>query len=232
MTIGKIERKKSYMQIVDQLKNLISKGEITIGEKLPPERVLAEKFGVARPTVREALSALEILGIINVQVGSGAYVTGVPQADSPQNLGQLQEEPSPLELFEVRKAIETLAVEKAADHATEADIAELRDIVRSMEQDLEEDIFSLEKDREFHLSLARASHNAHIVEIVRYISYAMQKPLWKKYIMKNIAIEGHKAMYVGNHRKIIEAIERHDPEQARMVMIDHLQGGVILEDWD
>ncbi len=232
MPIGKIERKKSYMLIVDQLKALISSGEITIGEKLPPERILAEKFGVARPTVREALSALEVLGIVEVQVGSGAYVKNIPQADSPALLNQLTQEPSPLDLFEVRKAIEPLSVVKAAEHARDDDIQKLREIVLSMEKDLKEDIFSLEQDRDFHFSLARATHNAHIVEIMRYIVTAMQKPIWQKYIMKNIAIEGHKAMYVTTHRQILEAIETHNSEKARSLMIDHLLGGIVLDDWD
>jgi GntR family transcriptional repressor for pyruvate dehydrogenase complex len=232
MPIGKIERKKSYILIVDQLKELISRGEIGIGEKLPPERILAEKFGVARPTVREALSALEILGIIDVQVGSGAYVTGIPQAESPQLLNQLQEEPPPPDLFEVRKAIESLSAAKAAENASEEDIERIRNLVLSMEQDLKEDTFSLEKDRQFHLSLAEASQNAHLVEIVRYIVSAMRKPLWQKYIMKNISIEGHKAMYVNNHRKILEAIEARKPEQAKALMTEHLQGGIVLDDWD
>ncbi|MCP4401298.1 MAG: FCD domain-containing protein, partial [bacterium] len=93
-------------------------------------------------------------------------------------------------------------------------------------------IFSLEKDRQFHLSLAEAGQNAHFIEIVRYIVQAMQKPLWQKYIMKNIAIEGHRAMYVNNHRQILNAIEAGDPERARALMIEHLEGGIVLDDWD
>ena len=60
----------------------------------------------------------------------------------------------------------------------------------------------------------------------------MKRTLWQKYIMKNIAIEGHKAMYVKNHRMILEAIEARDPEQARLMMLEHLQGGIVLDDWD
>lgn len=232
MPIGKIERKKSYLLIVDQLKTLISDGEIQVGEKLPPERILAEQFGVARPTVREALSALEVLGIINVQVGSGAYVINVPRPDDQSTLNHLEEEPHPLDLFDVRKAVEPLTAARAAEHATPEDIAAIQAIVAEMEQDLEQDMFALDKDRRFHLSLAEASQNAHLVAIVRYIAQAMHKPLWQKYIMKNIAIEGHKAMYVDNHRRILDAIQARNPEQARTVMIEHLEGGIVLDDWD
>lgn len=232
MPIGKIERRKSYMLIVDQLKHLITTGEIKVGDKLPPERMLAEQFGVARPTVREALSALEVLGIIDVQVGSGAYVIQIPPQESPQIIQQLEEEASPLDLFEVRKAIEGLAAAKAAENATDDDIAQIRQILSSMEKDLKDDIFSLEKDRQFHLNIALASKNIHVIEIMNYITATRQKPLWQKYIMKNIAIEGHKVMYVNNHRQILAAIEAKEPEQARALMLEHLQGGIVLDDWD
>jgi GntR family transcriptional repressor for pyruvate dehydrogenase complex len=232
MPIGKIERRKSYMLIVDQLKHLITTGEIKVGDKFPPERILAEQFGVARPTVREALSALEVLGIIDVQVGSGAYVIQMPQQETPHAIQQLEEESSPLELFEVRKAMEGFAAAKAAENATDDDIARIREIVDSMKSDLQKDLFSLEKDRQFHLSIAQATQNVHIIEIAKYIVGVMQKPLWQKYIMKNIAIDGHKAMYVNNHRMILEAIETRDPEKARAIMLEHLQGGIVLDDWD
>ncbi len=232
ISIGKIERKKSYILIVDQLKHLINTGELKVGDKLPPERVLAEKLGVARPTVREALSALEILEIIDVQVGSGAYVLRVPQEQSSQTIEQLAEESSPLELYDVRKAIEGFSAAKAAENASDDDITRIRDIVTDMEKDLERDVFSLEKDRQFHLSIAQATKNTHIIEVVKYIVGVMKRTLWQKYIMKNIAIEGHKAMYVKNHRMILEAIEAKDPEQARLMMLEHLQGGIVLDDWD
>jgi GntR family transcriptional repressor for pyruvate dehydrogenase complex len=232
LSIGKIERKKSYRLIVDQLKHLINTGELRIGEKLPPERVLAQEFGVARPTVREALSALEVLGIIDVQVGSGAYVLQVPQEETPQTVMQLEEESSPLDLFEVRLAIEPLSAAKAAKNATIEDLAQIRTIVSEMEQDVQQNIFSLEKDQQFHLSLAQASKNVHVLEIMKYIISAMQKAVWQKYIMKNIAIEGHKELYVKNHRMIFETIEARDPEQASALMLEHLQGGIVLDDWD
>ncbi len=232
MPIGKIERRKSYMLIVDQLNHLITTGEIKVGDKLPPERMLAEQFGVARPTVREALSALEVLGIIDVKVGSGAYVIQVPQQGAPQTIQQLEEESSPLELFEVRKVIEGFAVAKAAENASEDDLARIREIVSSMEKDVPQEEFSLEKDRQFHLSIAQATQNAHVIEIVKYIIGVMQKPLWQKYIMKNISIEGHKVTYVNNHRLILKAIEAKDPDRARTLMLEHLQGGIVLDDWD
>jgi DNA-binding FadR family transcriptional regulator len=71
-----------------------------------------------------------------------------------------------------------------------------------------------------------------MLEIMKYIITAMQKLVWQKYIMKNITIEGHKAMYVRNHRRILEAIEKGDPEQAQAAMLEHLQGGILLDDWD
>jgi GntR family transcriptional repressor for pyruvate dehydrogenase complex len=101
-----------------------------------------------------------------------------------------------------------------------------------MEQDLRQNIFSLEKDRRFHRCLALASNNVHVVEIMKYILDAMQKPVWQKYIVKNITIEGHKETYVRNHRMILEAIEMRDPERAQAAMLEHLQGGILLDDWD
>ena len=220
------------MLIVEQIKHLLTSGEIQVGEKLPPERELAEQFGVARPTVREALSALEVLGIIDVQVGSGAYIVNLPQQTPSQLIQQIEEEAHPLDLFEVRKAVEGLAAAKAAEQASEEDIARIQEIVTHMEHDVQHNEFSLEQDRQFHLSIARASQNLHLVAIMKYIIAEMKKPLWQKYIIKNIDIEGHKAMYVRNHRMILEAIEAKNPEHAQALMLEHLQGGIVLEDWD
>ena len=116
--------------------------------------------------------------------------------------------------------------------ASEEDLAAIRAIVSSMEQDLDQDIFSLEKDRAFHLSLAQASGNTYLIEIMKYLIGVMQKRLWQKYIMKNISIPGNKVRYVHNHRNILEAIESRDPQQARRMMTEHLQGVIDLDDWD
>ena len=104
---NKVKTKKVYIKIVEQILDLIKEGRLKSGDKLPPEQVLAEKFGTSRPSVREALSALEILGITESRGGRGNFIKDTPRYPLyEQEVMELEEEESPFELLEARKALE------------------------------------------------------------------------------------------------------------------------------
>lgn len=133
----KLKTKKVYMKIVEQIQDLIKEGKLKLGDKLSPEHILAEKFGTSRPSVREALSALEILGVIESRGGKGNFIKG--NLDSPlyeQRFRELQEEESPFELLEARKAVETEIAGLAAEKATPEDIREIEEALDRMENAL------------------------------------------------------------------------------------------------
>jgi len=133
----KVKTKRVYMKIVEQVQDLIKEGKLKLGDKLPPEHILAEKFGTSRPSVREALSALEILGVIESRGGKGNFIKG--NLNSPlyeQRFRELQEEESPFELLEARKAVETEIAGLAAEKATPEDIREIEEALDRMENAL------------------------------------------------------------------------------------------------
>jgi len=115
------------MKIVEQVRDLIKEGKLKPGDKLPPEQTLAEKFGTSRPSVREALSALEILGITESRGGKGNFIrNNLNSLLYEQKFKELEEEESPFELLEARKAVETEIAGLTAKKATREEIAAIQ----------------------------------------------------------------------------------------------------------
>ncbi len=132
---NKIQTKKVYMKIVEQIRDLIKEGKLKPGDKLPPEQILAEKFGTSRPSVREALSALEILGITESRGGKGNFIRdnlGSPLYE--QKYRELEEEESPFEILEARKAVETEIVGLSAKKATKEEIDAIKESLNKMKE--------------------------------------------------------------------------------------------------
>jgi len=234
MPIEKITKSKAYIKIVEQIKTLILNGELKIGDKLPPERELAEKFGVARPTVREALSALEVLGIIDVQMGSGAFIRRIPENEIENSIRQLDNEADPFELLEARKIIESVIAKAAANKATSEDVAALEELITEMEKKLREQEFSMELDREFHLRVAKATGNSVLMGIAENLVNMMRGKLWESITEINRRIPGKSEKYVEDHRRIFKAIKAGEASQAGIAMYNHLDGGMkdLLDDWE
>src|SRR3989441_2240947 len=119
MPIQSIEPRRLYRQIADQIRTLIRSGEFSAGSRLPPERDLARQLGVSRPSVREALIALEVEGYVEVRVGSGVYVLGPRPADRTDTLPA---DSGPFELIRARWLIESECAAMAARHATRTQV--------------------------------------------------------------------------------------------------------------
>ena len=223
MPIEKIAQKKAYMQIVEQLKQMITTGEYKPGDRLPPERELSLKFGVSRPTVREALSAMEILDIIDIQVGSGAYVRKIPGRQTEGLLLDMHSEFSPTELLEARLPVEGAMAALAAIKATPEAIAEMKIIYAELVKDVQNNNYQPEKDHQLHLKIAESTKNAHFVEIINYFNQQMENKLWKAFSEQ---IPYRKDRLIHNHLEIIRAIEERDPDKARAMMEMHINIGL------
>ncbi len=128
MPLKAIEPRRLYRQVADQLRLLIESGEYGVGDRMPTERELAERLGISRPTVREALIALEVEGRIRIRVGSGIYVTAPPVTEPVSD-----EVEGPFELLRARELIESALIREAAAKATAADVAVLDAILGRME---------------------------------------------------------------------------------------------------
>jgi DNA-binding FadR family transcriptional regulator len=222
---NKVQTKKVYMKIVEQVRDLIKEGRLKPGDKLPPEQVLAEEFGTSRPSVREALSALEILGITESRGGKGNFIKGnfnFPLYE--QKFRELEEEESPFELLEARKVLETEIVGLTAKNATEEEIATIQGSLNKMKDAMKNIPEIMEFDREFHINIARAAHNSLLFSMMIYLTDLSKEKLWINLKEKSWSIPGHTQKYFEEHNEILKAIKNKDSKRARNRMYDHLAG--------
>src|SRR5688572_7990167 len=154
MPIQTIETRRLYRQIADQVSHLIEIGDFPAGARLPPERELAEKLGVSRPSVREALIALEVEGLVEVRGGAGVFVHERRPARREPNGAT---PPGPFDLIRARWIIESEAAYHAASHATPEQLQRLKAALAEMEQAPTHSPESTAADQRFHLCIAEAS---------------------------------------------------------------------------
>ena len=222
---SKVKTKKVYMKIVEQIRNLIKEGRLKPGDKLPPEQILAEKFGTSRPSVREALSALEILGITESRGGKGNFIKD--NLDTPlyeQEFRELEEEESPFEILEARKAVETEIVGLAAKKATKEDIVSIRESLDKMKSAMTNIPGIMEFDREFHINIAKAAHNSLLFSMMTYLADLLKEKLWINLKEKSWSIPGRPQKYFEEHTEILNAIKNKDSKNARKQAYHHLAG--------
>jgi len=222
---NKIKTKKVYMKIVEQVRDLIKEGKLKPRDKLPPEQVLAENFGTSRPSVREALSALEILGITESRGGKGNFIKDTP--GSPlyeQKVMKLEKEESPFEILEARKALEIQIVDLAANKATQKDIDTIYESLHEMEEAVSNIPKMMELDGEFHMNIARAAHNNLLFSMMDYLNNLLKEELWVNMKEKIWNLPGYPQKYLKEHAEIINAIKNKDSKNARKRVYDHLDG--------
>ena len=221
MPLQAVENRRLYRQIADQISALIERGEYAVGARLPPERDLAKQLGVSRPSVREALIALEVEGYVEVRVGSGVYVLGSgPRAASSPAEG-LSEDSGPFELIKARWLIEAECAALAAKHGTRAQVRAIEEALLEMEAAGEKGVVPLTADRQFHLRIAEASGNSALTLVVKTLWDQRTGPLF-------LRLEHHYdspalwTVAIREHRDIVEAISRRDAAAARAAMRRHM----------
>ena len=222
---NKVQTKKVYMKIVEQIRDLIKEGKLKPGDKLPPEQILSKEFGTSRPSVREALSALEILGITESRGGKGNFIRnnlGFPLYE--QIFKELEEEESPFEILEARKAVETEIVGLSAKKATKEEIDAIKESLNKMKENMTDIPKIMKIDREFHINIARAVHNNLLFSMMIYLADLLNEKLWIKMKEKSWNIPGCPQKYLEEHIEIFNAIKNKDSKDARKRMYDHLAG--------
>ncbi|MEQ1611414.1 MAG: GntR family transcriptional regulator, partial [Hyphomicrobiaceae bacterium] len=162
MPITSVEPRRLYAQVADQLRQLIDSGEFAVGERLPTERELAQQLGISRPTVREALIALEVDGRVRIRVGSGIYVLPKPAVAPAANAPVA----GPFELLNARALIEGAVAEEAARIAKPADIGKVDRILADMRGARHPGPQSMIVDRAFHIAVADILGNDAVTAVV------------------------------------------------------------------
>jgi GntR family transcriptional repressor for pyruvate dehydrogenase complex len=216
--------------VARQLLQLLTHGDLAPGARLPAERTLAERLGVGRSAVREAIASLEILGVVQVRPGSGTYLQGSASELLPKTLswGLMLAGSRTGELVEVRSGLETQAVVLAAERATDAEIKSLQKYVDRMAESLDLPARFIDADVRFHATIARAARNEVLADLLQTVRSLLRLWTERGLSTREQAEDAHR-----EHVLIFEAIAAHDSERAAEAMQRHMQTAgerVLAED--
>ncbi|NWJ23150.1 FadR/GntR family transcriptional regulator [Rhizobium sp. RM] len=214
-----LEPRRLYQQIADQIRELIEAGEFQPGARLPAERELAQKLGVSRPSLREALIALEIDNTVEIRMGSGVYVSAEPlqPRHHTKSLGD-----SPSELMQARAAVEGATIVLAASRMTDETVTNLRRILAAMRKEIEAGRKPLDQDRLFHVTIAEQSGNSVLARLVANLFDERHSPISAQLRVK-FEDRDTWAHALQEHETILAALEARDPLLAQAAMHGHLE---------
>lgn len=217
---GIAEPRRLYQQVADKIRDLVSTGEFPHGSRLPAERELAQRLGVSRPSLREALVALEIDGSVEIRMGSGIYISSEQRSTATETrlLGE-----SPSELMQARAAIEGTVILLATARMTTATLEDLHRLVESMRTEVQAGRKPLEQDRQFHLTIAAQSGNAVLRHIIGDLFDERHSPLSAQ-LREKFENAGTWTTALEEHEAILAALEARDPLLAQSAMHAHLEG--------
>jgi DNA-binding FadR family transcriptional regulator len=221
MPLQTIEPRRLYRQIADQIRALVEAGEFAVGARLPPERDLALQLGVSRPSVREALIALEIEGLVEVRMGSGIYVLPPRAGTAPDGDAAGVTGEGPLEIIRARQSIESGLAAQAALAMDRRQVDGLRDSLILMRREAAAGQVPTGGDRMLHLGIAEASDNSVLLRIVAELFDERGSPLFAQLSTYFESPESWRAA-IAEHETVVDAIAAGDAEAARAAMHRHL----------
>lgn len=223
MEFKPIKAKKIYEEIVDQIKDMIVRGELNPGDKLIPERDMAERLQVGRSAVREAYRALEAIGIIEIRPGEGTFVReiGTKSMTDIMSMAVLTGKDTLFELLELRKIIETEASYLAALRRTKDNLKEMKYWLDKMNEDINKGDLGDLSDLKFHYAITHAAHNSLLLRLMNSISETMKKEM--KNVREGLYLTpGTPRRLYEQHVLIYQAISDGDEKAARNAMMSHL----------
>lgn len=223
MELQPIKTRKIYEEIVEQIKSLLTEGNLNPGEKLPSEREMADALGVSRASVREALTALEAMGVLEVRPGEGTFVARVSDKDTIEALALIWsvERNSLAELMQVRRILEGEAAALAAQHATPQDLLNMERLLENMKATAEKREQGVDFDLYFHFAIGRATHNRVLYRLINTLDKMMHHTFLHDR-QEMYASPGVAQRIINEHEAVLQAIRNRDPEAARRGMLNHL----------
>jgi len=216
-----IQTERLYERIVSQIQERIESGDLKVGDRLPSERELAEQFAVSRTAVREAVKALRQKGLVEIRPGRGTFITNGASDNIRSSLGMLMKigvTKGSGNLVEVREILEPEIAALAATRITDEYISAMQDAVKIMDTALEDVDTFVEADLDFHLALAEATQNPIIPILMDSIIDLLREQRKRIGLTKGGLKRGQ-----SHHKKILDAVSKHDPQAARLAMQDHLK---------
>lgn len=218
-----VKNTKVYEQIIDQFKTMIANGTLNKGDKLPSERDLVNQLGVSRASIREALSALQMIGLVEARQGEGNFIRGNFEESliEPLSLIFMLHHSKAEEILELRKVIEIETAAIAAEKITEEEIEKLKFFVENLKE-AKDEILKVQYDKKFHYQIAKASKNVLIVNMLNAVSSLMDSYISEA--RSNILrVEENKQILVKQHEDICRALCNHDSKSAAEYMRIHLE---------
>jgi DNA-binding FadR family transcriptional regulator len=218
-----VDSRRLYRQIADQIVRLILGGDFPVGSRLPSERDLAEQLEVSRPTVREALIALEVEGVVEVRVGAGVYVTARPAAHRTPDP---RPAPGPFDLIRARSLVESECAALAADHASERQLDRMKAAVMEMRSHADHTPEGIAADQSFHHCIAEASGNAALLMLVQQLWEQRTGTLYTR-LESHFVGRSIWRQAVQEHEALLDAIASRDPAAARSAMQLHMKNAEV-----
>jgi GntR family transcriptional repressor for pyruvate dehydrogenase complex len=220
LDLAPIKSTRIYEEIVRQVKTMIAEGRLKGGDRLPPERDLAEKFVVSRTSVREALRALESLGLVEIRPGDGTFVrqVSIDTLVEPLALLIVSQREAIAELFEARRLLEPSLAALAATRATPEEIQEMERILEEQAREVGAGRTGLAQDAQFHAAIGVAAHNRAITRIAHAIMDLLAQSREDALNTPGRPTRSHE-----DHRRVLGAISRRDAAGAQRAMLEHLE---------
>lgn len=217
--LGAVPSGTAVSAVAKQLLDLFTSGDIMPGTRLPPERQLAATLGIGRSAVREALAALEILGLVDVRPGSGTFLRGSASELLPETLswGLLIGAPRTEELIAVRGELEVFAARLAAESLTDEALTELAGYLTVMGENLGNPVRFIEADLKFHLLIARAAQNKVLLDLLQSI-----RSLLRVWVERGLAHEHDAQRAFDEHGAVLKALVSREPAAVENAMRAHM----------
>lgn len=214
-----IRRSKLYEEVAERLQQWVL-NDMKPGDKLPPERELAERFGVGRSSIRDAVRSLQAVGLVEPRQGHGTVVCEVSDHSivSPLTSVLMQKRKLVAELLDVRKIIEPGIAARAARHATPEQVSEIEGILERQAEKVSRGESAIAEDSEFHDCLAIAADNSVVLRVLDVLMDLLQKSR-----EQSLQAKGRPARSLAGHRRIVAAIKRNDATTAEAAMRQHLE---------
>lgn len=225
MKFQKIGTKKIYIEVIEQIREMLESGELKPGDQLPPERDFAELLGISRVSLRQALTVLEILGIVEIRHGEGTFVLSNNNGFDNLSvfLSKISNESDPLDILEARKLIEVEIAGLSAKERTEEDLRSIEEILKEMKKKIDNGEDTLIIDLSFHLRISESTHNSVLISIMNYIGSLMRQNLWKVVKGLSLTTPGRAEKSLKQHWSIFNAIKDGDAVKAKEAMLEHLE---------
>ncbi|RWS42223.1 FadR family transcriptional regulator [Bacillus mycoides] len=224
MEYKSIKPKKIYEEVSEAILTMIKNGTLKPGDKLLPVHQLAEQFQVGRSAVREALSALRAMGLIEMKQGEGTYVKNFDSSSLTKSLNNklLMKKEDILNLLEVRKVLEVGAVRAAAAKRTEDNLQNMKHWLDEMAKSIGDEKAGEKADFHFHMGIAQSSHNNILLELMNHVSEMIAETIGES---RRIILYGEQTTserLIEEHQSIYDAVLKQDVELAQQAMLNHL----------